>query len=149
MGASSGSQGPLDDGPAIARILQQGFARCKHKKPADGFLEPLGVLGDTYEALQVEDPAPSTLRPRLPTAALVAFDESSKFNYRRIGKEDCETKEERVALRQRLGSSTVGAPLWVVLARVPWHFQSASCRIGRACHRFQEWCKDLPVCACQ
>jgi len=60
--AEDGTGRLLDDGPAIAQILQEGMACCQRRIPADGFLSRLGAHGRTYYDMQVT-PLPPALRP--------------------------------------------------------------------------------------
>jgi hypothetical protein len=75
-----GSTQTADDSTFIARVLQEGFKLCK-RRPADIFLEALGAKGSKYEDMTVSavvrrGRVDSTIvaRPRLPSAAVRAFD---------------------------------------------------------------------------
>jgi hypothetical protein len=57
----------VDDGPAIARILQEGMAQCRCRLPPDHFLKRLGVKGNSYMDMSVT-PLPAWARPALPAA---------------------------------------------------------------------------------
>jgi hypothetical protein len=52
----------FDDGPAMARILQEGMALCQERLPPSEFLPKLGVDGDTYAEMTVQ-PLKSPLPP--------------------------------------------------------------------------------------
>lgn len=53
----------FDDAPAMARILQEGMALCKARRPAREFLSKLGVLGDDYASMEVLPLAGTPPRP--------------------------------------------------------------------------------------
>jgi hypothetical protein len=75
----SGSDEVVDDGPVIARILQEGFKHCQ-RHPPEHFMEALGAKGQTYEALEVKQldvRSQGSRRPRLPTLAIHAFESAS------------------------------------------------------------------------
>lgn len=48
-----GSQCLVDDGPTIARILQEGFSLCRKREPPETFLAELGATGQRYENMKV------------------------------------------------------------------------------------------------
>jgi len=58
--SEDGTGGIVDDAPSIARILQEGMARCRTILPAKRFLSKLGVQGRTYHDLIVR-PLPRSL----------------------------------------------------------------------------------------
>mmetsp|Transcript_115170 Transcript_115170/g.264470 ORF Transcript_115170/g.264470 Transcript_115170/m.264470 type:complete len:516 (-) Transcript_115170:183-1730(-) len=53
-----------DDGPRVAKLLQEGFQRCQEVLPASHFLRMLGVRGDRYQEMTVT-PMDPPLRPDL------------------------------------------------------------------------------------
>lgn len=63
--SDSPSRPIVDDSTAIAQILQEGFAHCQRRIPAQHFLWKLGVRGHTYADMTVQ-PVPPHLRPPLP-----------------------------------------------------------------------------------
>lgn len=79
----SGSDGVGDDFPFIARILQEGFKQCQQRRPANHFMGLLGAEGATYNSMIVKKLGVSSedtfgrARPRLPSAALEAFDSAT------------------------------------------------------------------------
>lgn len=50
---AAGTNSLIDDGPAIAQILQEGFKVCKQRTAPEGFLSELGAQGSTYADLEV------------------------------------------------------------------------------------------------
>lgn len=49
----SGKRSVVDDAPAIARILQDGMAACRNRRPPQHFLGKLGVKGHSYFDMSV------------------------------------------------------------------------------------------------
>merc|ERR1712054_741816 len=111
----------VDDFPAIARILQEGYRFCK-RRPAKHFLAALGAEGESYESMVVREmedtelsssecvcDAPQQItRPRLPTAALEAFDTtaSSTSQISPVAAADCETCKAAAARPSEGSEST-------------------------------------------
>jgi len=54
----------IDDGPAIAQILQEGMAECKRRLPPQHFLSRLGARGESYAEMLVAPVSPARRRRR-------------------------------------------------------------------------------------
>jgi len=88
----------VDDGPVIARILQEGFKHCK-SQPAEHFMVPLGVEGEVYDSMSVRkvssvaDESQERRRPRLPSFAQRAFQAASigTTMFSPVAAKDCDT----------------------------------------------------------
>jgi len=69
----------VDDGPIIAKILQEGFRRCRMRHTPEHFLSRLGATGGTYESLKVRKlPRWSVMQPvklELPEEAATRLEE--------------------------------------------------------------------------
>lgn len=82
----------VDDAHAMAQILRQGMAKCQTKLPADQFLAPLGVSGDTYESLSVQElPAEKRFKCLLRDPVLKAAGNSDSDELEHIPAELCTT----------------------------------------------------------
>merc|ERR1712012_1025342 len=49
------TEGLVDDAAVMAQILQEGYRVCAQVISAEKFLKPLGVQGDTYEEIVIQD----------------------------------------------------------------------------------------------
>jgi len=120
-----GSPAAVDDAPAIARILQEGFKHCK-RQPAQHFLGLLGADGATYGSMVVtlDGCSEAGKRPRLPTDALSGFHKSSSraAMVSPVAASDCETCTARNTCQDlQIGAAEATAPALQVRHALP-HF---------------------------
>lgn len=59
-----GGEQVIDDGPAIAQILQDGMAACSKRLPPQHFLSKLGAKGESYAEMTVTPVSPCRRRRR-------------------------------------------------------------------------------------
>eukprot|EP00927_Polykrikos_kofoidii_P066256 TRINITY_DN61888_c0_g1_i1.p1 TRINITY_DN61888_c0_g1~~TRINITY_DN61888_c0_g1_i1.p1 ORF type:complete len:1589 (+),score=254.33 TRINITY_DN61888_c0_g1_i1:156-4922(+) len=60
----------VDDAPAIARILREGYRQCRSRHPPEWFLSRLGVRGQSYAEMSVFE-MPAQMRMPLPRGAFI------------------------------------------------------------------------------
>jgi hypothetical protein len=125
--AEDGTGRLLDDGPAIAQILQEGMACCQRRIPADGFLSRLGAHGRTYYDMRV-DRLPLELRPVPPKDD--ESDPSSCLAFA-VPDELCTTVKELDGAARGFRSKTFNGPARTVSA-VPMQLHSAGALRGRS-----------------
>jgi len=94
----------IDDAPAIARILQDGFAQCRKRYASEHFFKRFGVNGHSYADMMIS-PLPARLRAPLPTRALSLGVQSY---------DDCEVTEDlcKTVHTMRMGRHAQRASSW-------------------------------------
>jgi len=116
---STESSTPIDDGPAIAQILQEGFKVCQ-SLPAEDFLSSLGAQG-SYHAVpcpgEVDQRRPGMevtavsppRRARLPTGVLQRCEESVGATVPEASLDECRTVKASSARRR--SHASFGVPV--------------------------------------
>jgi len=127
----------VDDGPIIARILQEGFRRCQIRHNPENFLSRLGANGSTYESLKVRNlPRWSVMglaKLELPAEALSRLEELENEDLPSpMSNAQCETRH--VSERHRMGFSfgrRCQTPMPMARTPVPPMPQPAPMRLGK------------------